>query len=101
MAAAAALVIEIVSPKDKSRDKFGFYAARDVNEVLIVDPAKRCSRTGSGSENGSYEEIEHSAVIGLGPSELDQSDRLATQLGRTSASFIQSALPGGAARAAR
>jgi Uma2 family endonuclease len=65
----AALVIEIVSPKDKSRDKFGFYAAHDVDEVLIVDPEKR-KVDWLGLKDGSYEEIEHSTVIGLGPSEL-------------------------------
>jgi Uma2 family endonuclease len=65
----AALVIEIVSPKDKSRDKFDFYAAHDVDEVLIVDPEER-TVDWYGLKGGSYEELEHSAVIGLGPKEL-------------------------------
>lgn len=34
----AALVVEIVSPGDESRAKFGFYFQAGVIEVLIVDP---------------------------------------------------------------
>jgi Uma2 family endonuclease len=37
----AALVVEIVCPEDKSGDKLPFYAAHQVDEVVIVDPAKR------------------------------------------------------------
>ena len=37
----AALVVEIVSPGDKTWDKLGFYAAHHVDKLLIVDPAKR------------------------------------------------------------
>jgi Uma2 family endonuclease len=65
----AAMVIEIVSPRDKSRDKSGFYAAHDVDEVMIVDPEKR-TVDWLGLKGGSYEELEHSTVIDLGPSEL-------------------------------
>jgi len=65
----AALVIEIVSPKDKSRDKFDFYAAHDVDEVLIVDPEKR-TVDWLGLTDGEYRSIERSGLIDLGPSEL-------------------------------
>ncbi len=37
----AAIVVEIVSPGDESYQKFGFYFARGVEEVLIVDPQRR------------------------------------------------------------
>ncbi len=37
----AALVVEIVSPGDKTWEKLGFYAAHHVDELLIVDPAKQ------------------------------------------------------------
>jgi Uma2 family endonuclease len=37
----AALVIEIVSPGDKSWEKLDFYASHDVDELLIVDPELR------------------------------------------------------------
>ena len=39
--ATAALVVEVVSPHDRSRAKLGFYAAREVDEVVLVDPAER------------------------------------------------------------
>jgi Uma2 family endonuclease len=35
--AAAALLVEIVSPRDESRIKLPWYAARDVREVLLID----------------------------------------------------------------
>ncbi len=34
----AALVVEILSPDDESLQKLPFYAAHDVDEVLLVDP---------------------------------------------------------------
>lgn len=37
----APLVVEIVSPDDETWQKLPFYAAHGVDEVLIVDPAKR------------------------------------------------------------
>jgi len=37
----ATLVVEILSPGDESWQKLPFYAAHDVDEVLIVDPIER------------------------------------------------------------
>jgi Uma2 family endonuclease len=37
----AELVVEILSPRDESRDKLTFYAGRGVREVWLVDPATR------------------------------------------------------------
>lgn len=37
----AALVVEIVSPRDETYAKLDFYAARGVEELLIVDPERR------------------------------------------------------------
>ncbi len=37
----AAIVVEIVSPDDESRLKFGFYFAAGVEELLLVDPQER------------------------------------------------------------
>ena len=45
--ATAALVIEIVSPGDDTVEELPFYAAHNVDEVLIIDPANARS-TGSG-----------------------------------------------------
>jgi Uma2 family endonuclease len=65
----AALVIEIVSPGDKSWDKLDFYAAHHVEEVVIVDPRERrvhwLRLTGA-----TYEPVERSELIALGPNEL-------------------------------
>ena len=70
----AALIVEIVSPNDKSWEKLPFYAAHDVDELLIVDPTKRTvdwlARAGD-----RYESTAGSRLIELGP------QRLAEQLG--------------------
>jgi Uma2 family endonuclease len=70
----AALVVEIVSPQDKSWEKLPFYAAHEVDELVIVDPTKRTvdwlARAGD-----RYESTARSGLIELGP------QRLAEQLG--------------------
>ncbi len=65
----AALAIEIVSPHDESWDKLPFYAAHDVDEVLIVDPAKR-SVDWLALTDGEYRPVERNGLIDLGPREL-------------------------------
>lgn len=60
----AAVVVEIVSPEDESRRKFGFYAAHGVDEILIVDPGARivewhCRR------DDSYLLMPTSALLGI------------------------------------
>ncbi len=65
----APLVVEIVSPDDETWQKLPFYAARAVDEVLIVDPRERVVHW-LGLREGEYEPIEHSTVIDLGLSEL-------------------------------
>src|ERR1700723_2831451 len=49
----AALVIEIVSPGDETWNKLSFYAAHDVEEILILDPEKR-SVSWLGLADGEY-----------------------------------------------
>jgi len=65
----AALVVEILSPGDESRQKLPFYAARDVDEILIVDPAER-TVTWLGLRDGEYHPLQQSALIELGPAQL-------------------------------
>jgi Uma2 family endonuclease len=65
----AALVIEIVSPGDESWEKLPFYAAHEVDEVLILDPQER-SVSWLGLEGGEYRPIARSALIDLGQSDL-------------------------------
>jgi Uma2 family endonuclease len=65
----AALVVEIVSPGDESREKLRFYAARGVDELLIVDPVTRSVEWLALSDS-EYRPIERSGLIDLGRAEL-------------------------------
>jgi hypothetical protein len=65
----AALVVEIVSPGDESWQKLPFYAAHDVDEVLIVDPIQR-TVAWLGLRDGEYPPMQRSGLIELGPVEL-------------------------------
>ncbi|MGI8411810.1 MAG: Uma2 family endonuclease [Solirubrobacteraceae bacterium] len=65
----AALAIEIVSPGDKSWDKLPFYATHNVDELLIIDPAKRTVGW-FALEQGEYRPTERSRLVEFGPAEL-------------------------------
>jgi Uma2 family endonuclease len=65
----AALVVEIVSPGDETWQKLSFYAAHQVDELLIVDPAERTVHW-LGLSGEEYLPAEHSSLIDLGPSTL-------------------------------
>jgi Uma2 family endonuclease len=67
----AALVIEIVSPGDESWEKLPFYAARNVDEVLIVDPAKHAVDW-LVLHDGEYRPTERSGLIELGADKLGE-----------------------------
>jgi Uma2 family endonuclease len=67
--ATAALVVEILSPDDETWQKLPFFAAHDVDEVLIVDPAER-TVTWLALRDGEYEPAGRSGLIELGASEL-------------------------------
>jgi Uma2 family endonuclease len=71
--ATAALVVEIASPGDESWQKLPFYAAHEVDEVLIVDPAERTVALLALSD-GEYRRVQPSGLIELGVAEL--TDRL-------------------------
>jgi len=64
-----ALVVEIVSPNDESWQKLPFYAAHEVDEVLIADLEKR-SVHWLTLANGEYRGTERSALIELGTNDL-------------------------------
>jgi Uma2 family endonuclease len=69
----AALAVEIVSPGDASWDKLPFYAAHNVEELLIVDPATRSIDwlALNREEDGEpYRAIERSGLIDLGVIDL-------------------------------
>ena len=67
----AALAIEIICPGDDTCDKLPFYAQRDVDELVIVDPQQR-TVTWLGLAEGEYRPVEGSRLIDLGPGELAQ-----------------------------
>src|SRR4051812_12502587 len=67
----AALVVEILSPDDESWQKLPFYAAHDVDEVLIVDAIER-TVAWLGLRDAEYDPVQRSALIELGPLELSE-----------------------------
>ena len=67
----AALVIEVLSPEDDAWEKLPFYAAHHVDEILILDPDTREVHW-LALADGEYKPIERSALIELGPAELEQ-----------------------------
>jgi Uma2 family endonuclease len=66
----AALVVEIVSPGDESWEKLPFYAAHNVDEVLIIDPQER-SVNWLARDGERYNPVEHSSLVDLGASGLE------------------------------
>ena len=67
----AAMAVEIVSPGDETSEKLPFYAAHDVDEVLILDPEARTVHwlALTGDE---YQPVQRSGLIDLGPGQLSQ-----------------------------
>jgi Uma2 family endonuclease len=61
--------VEILSPDDESWQKLPFYAAHDVDEVLIVDPIER-TVAWLGLRDGEYHPVQRSGLIELGAVEL-------------------------------
>ncbi|HUN78321.1 MAG TPA: Uma2 family endonuclease [Solirubrobacteraceae bacterium] len=65
----AALVVEVVSPGDETWAKLSFYAAHDVQELVIVDPRERTVHW-LALRDGDYEPVRHSAVLDLDVTQL-------------------------------
>ncbi len=65
----AALVVEIVSPDDESWAKLGFYAAHDVDEVVLVDPVTRTVHW-LAREDDAYQPTERSALLDVDVAEV-------------------------------
>lgn len=67
----AAVVVEVLSPDDETYAKFGFYAQRGVDELIVADPAERtvhCWRR--RSDGAGYDECEASTVSAVRADEL-------------------------------
>lgn len=65
----AALVVEVRSANDESWDKLRFYAAQQVDELLIIEPENRVIHW-LGLRDDGYVPIERSTVIDLGAADL-------------------------------
>ena len=59
-----AVVVEVLSPDDETRAKFGFYAAQGVRELLVADPAERTVRCWR-LVDGAYEPAGASEVLAV------------------------------------
>ena len=60
----AAMVVEILSPDDETYEKFPFYAAHAVDEVLVVEPDGHLVRI-FALEGSDYAETGRSALLGV------------------------------------
>ncbi len=65
----AAVAVEILSPDDETPEKIPFYAEHHVDELLIVDPAKR-TVDWLALEHGEYRAVERSRLIDLRAAQL-------------------------------
>lgn len=68
--ATVVLAIEILSPGDDTWEKLAFYAAHDVDELLIVDPRERTVGWLALRDDGRYRPVDCSGLIELGASGL-------------------------------
>jgi hypothetical protein len=66
----AALVVEVVSPGDESRQKFGHYAEHGVGEVLIVDPDSRTVELFVLADDARYAAAQRSLLTGIHAADL-------------------------------
>jgi Uma2 family endonuclease len=64
-----AVVVEIVSPDDDTFEKFGFYAAHGVDEILVVDGASRAVHWFSRQDN-EYAPIVESTLLRITTADL-------------------------------
>ena len=72
-AATAVLVVEVLSPGDETWEKLPFYAAHDVDELIVVDH-DQCTVRWLALTAAGYDDVERSTVVDLGADEL--ADRL-------------------------
>lgn len=70
----AEVVVEVLSPNDESREKFGFYATRGIRESWLVDPRTRAVEMYE-LQNGAYVRMAElrSPVLGIA---LEVGDKL-------------------------
>lgn len=66
----AALIVEIVSPRDDTWEKLPFYAGHLVDEVMIVVPGERRIHWFGLKPDGGYSPLERSRLLGVSSREL-------------------------------
>lgn len=66
----AAIVVEVVSPDDRTLAKLPFYAARGVDEVFVIDAGSRTARWLVRSDDTTYGEQDASQLIGTTAAEI-------------------------------
>ena len=66
----AALIVEIVSPRDDTWEKLPFYARHQVDEVMIAAPAERAIHWLGLGADGEYSPLEQSRLLGVSATEL-------------------------------
>ncbi len=65
----AAVVVEVVSPDDETFSKFSFYAAHQVDELLVADPGDRSVRC-FRRDGAGYGEVADSELLGVDAARL-------------------------------
>jgi Uma2 family endonuclease len=65
----AAIAVEILSPEDDTWEKLPFYAQREVDELLIVDPASR-SIAWLALREGEYRRVDQSEILDMDADKL-------------------------------
>lgn len=66
----AAVVVEVVSAGDETYEKFPFYAAHEVDEMLVVHPEEHHIRTFSRA-GGHYDGTGRSILLGIDATDLE------------------------------
>lgn len=62
----AEIVAEVLSPGDRTYDKFGFFAAHQVREIVIADPETATVEIHQLGDHGlDYTRTDVSAVLGV------------------------------------
>jgi Uma2 family endonuclease len=64
-AATAEIVVEVLSPGDDTSRKFPFYAAHDVREIIIADPATAGVEIHTRDDGTGYHRTDTSAVLDI------------------------------------
>lgn len=69
----AALVVEVVSPGDRTWEKLGFYAAHGVDELVIADPDSRTVALFVRRTDGQgYDDVASSPLLGVTATDLTE-----------------------------